>query len=276
MSIATDKSVLKKRLDRFIWDSQGPRSIALRRSLRDDFMRLGQTAVIGGMVRDFARQGSGGFSSDVDLVIDASPEAVDSFAHERQAEQNRFGGYSLTSGSWKIDFWALRTTWGSRHGHASVGSLEDVTKCTFFDCDAIIYDLDARRVFCRDDYLDQMRCKIIEINLLPNPSINGNLIRAIRRLLLWDFEAGPRLSAFIAAHLDEERFEQIALADRELYSDALIARAATANNLKRLVLGRDERRGLGTFYATQLPLPGEWKVDYAPRSARKNRYQHIR
>lgn len=261
MSIATDRSVLKKRLDRFIWDNPRPRSIALRRSLREDFMTLGRTAVIGGMVRDFARQGRGGFSSDVDLVIDASPEAVDSFARERQAEQNRFGGYSLTSGSWKIDFWALRTTWASRHGYASVDRLEDVTKCTFFDCDAIIYDLDARRVFCRDDYLDQMRCKFIEINLLPNPSINGNLIRAIRRMLLWDFEAGPRLSAFITEHLDEERFEQIALVDRELYPGALIASSATANNLKRLLLGRDERHGLATFYATQLPLPGEWKVD---------------
>ncbi|WP_131856984.1 hypothetical protein [Bosea sp. BK604] len=241
--------------------------------MREDFMTLGRTAVIGGMVRDFARRGRGGFGSDVDLVIDATPEAVDSFARERQAERNRFGGYSLTTGSWKIDFWALRSTWGSRHGHASVDSLEDVTKCTFFDCDAVIYDLDARRVFCRDDYLDQIRCKVIEINLLPNPSINGNLIRAIRRMLLWDFEAGPRLTTFITDHLDEERFEQIALVDRELYSDALIARSATASNLKRLLLGREERRGLATFYATQLPLPGVWEPDNARDLKRKKPHQ---
>lgn len=275
MSVATDKSTLKKRLDRFIWDSPRPRSVALRRALREDFMTLGRTAVIGGMVRDFAHRGRSGFGSDVDLVIDAAPEAVDSFAREKRAEPNRFGGFSLTAGTWKIDFWALRTTWGSRQGHASVDSLEDVTKCTFFDCDAVIYDLEARRVFCRDDYLDRMRSGVIEINLLPNPSINGNLIRAIRRMLLWDFEAGPRLSEFITEHLDEDRFERIADVDRKLYAGALIARSQSAANLKKVLLGKEERRVLATFYATQLPLPGVSEQGARPRPRGENQVDSL-
>lgn len=255
MFVATDKRVLKKRLDRFIWDSGHSRTVALRRFLRDEFMELGRTAIIGGMVRDFARQGATGFRSDVDLVIDASPAKIEAFASAKSAASNRFGGYSLTAGTWKIDFWALETTWGSRHGHASVNNLEDVTKCTFFDCDAIIYDLNLRRVFCADEYLDRMRSRVIDINLLPNPSINGNLIRAVRRMLLWDYEAGPRLSEFIHDYLDEARFEEIARVDRTLYVDALVARSGTAANLKRLLLHREQRRDFGTYYAIQLPLP---------------------
>lgn len=260
MFVATDKSVLKKRLDRFIWDSCRPRAVALRRSLLQEFMTLGRTVVIGGMVRDFAMRGQDGFGSDVDLVIDAPPESVDGFARARQALPNRFGGYSLTIGSWKIDFWALRATWASRYGHASVDRLEDVTRCTFFDCDAAIYDLHSRRVYCKDDYFDRLRCKIIEINLLPTPSINGNLLRAVRRMLLWDYEAGPRLSSFIDSYLNEERFQQISIVDRKLYADCLIERSETPVNLKRLLLDRDERRTLATFYATQLSLPGVCEV----------------
>ena len=255
MRVATDKRVLKKRLDRFIWESGKPRSVALRRSLRDDFMALGRTAVVGGMVRDFARRGAVGFASDVDLVIDAPLEKIAAFAVARKAESNRFGGYSLTMGSWKIDFWALGATWGSRQGHTNVESLEDVTKCTFFDCDAAIYDLENRSVHCAEQYLDRMRDSIIEINLLPTPSINGNLIRAVRRMLLWNFQPGPRLTEFIHAHLNDASFPEIASVDRKVYGDALIARSATATNLKRLLLGKDERREMGTYFAIQLPLP---------------------
>ncbi|WP_216076156.1 hypothetical protein, partial [Acinetobacter baumannii] len=61
--------------------------------------------------------------------------------------------------------------------------LEDVLLGTFFDWDAIAYDLWERKLICSDDYLERIRAKRLDINLQPNPSPMGNLVRAIRRLV---------------------------------------------------------------------------------------------
>ena len=256
MLVATDKHVLKKRLDRYVWESRASRSVLLRKLLETHFMQVGRVAIVGGMVRDFARRGRKGFSSDVDLVIEANPDDVSALAQTLNAKANRFGGYSSLLGSWKIDFWALHTTWSHRQGHAEISNLEDIISCTFFDLDAIIYDLDSRAVYCDVSYFDRLKSGQLDVNLLPNPSIHGNLLRAVRRLLLWDLELGPRLAQFIDAHLDDASFAQIAETNRALYGDSLLSRLGDERRLRALLESRDERKSIATFYAEQLPLPG--------------------
>jgi hypothetical protein len=256
MSLATDKHVLKKRLDRYIWESRSERCVTLRSLLTERFMPFGRVAIVGGMVRDFARRGRDGFSSDVDLVIEALPEHVADFASSVNAKPDRFGGYSWVVGTWKIDFWALHSTWGYRQGYTQIENLEDVINCTFFDWDAVIYELSTRSIHCHGQYLNRLKSGRLDINLMETPSVYGNLLRAVRRILLWNLELGPRLAEFIDAHLDDISFAEIAAVNQALYGDALVASVGNKIRLRFLLESKEERKSIATFYACQLALPG--------------------
>jgi hypothetical protein len=209
MPVAPDRWALKRRLDRFFVTNRAGEMTALRTVLAARFQDFHRVAVIGGLVRDFAREGRTGFRSDVDLVIEAPAAKVQELAVELQAIPNRFGGYGFRDGPWRIDFWAMETTWAARHAGVRLTHLEDVLRCTFFDWDAAAYDLRTHRVMCSDDYLERLRLGVLDINLLESPSPKGNLLRAIRRLVLWRARPGPALRAFIEQHLNEATFREL-------------------------------------------------------------------
>lgn len=222
MSTAPNNLALKRRLDRYFWANDTGEMVFLHQVLEDRFTAFDRIAVVGGLVRDFAHEGRAGFRSDLDLVIDAPADHVASLAAELGATSNRFGGFGCKQGPWKIDFWALETTWARRH--VSVQKLEDIVACTFFDWDAIAYDLKGRRLICADNYLGRIRKRTLDINLLPNPSPMGNLVRAVRRLVLWKVQAGPSLQRFISEHLDDAALRFIHAKEAELYASPVSTR----------------------------------------------------
>lgn len=230
MSIAPNKSALKRRLDRYLWANRSGEMEALQAVLKSNFRSFDRVAVIGGLVRDFAREGRTGFRSDVDLVIHDSKEEVALLAEKLKATPNRFGGYGYKSGPWKIDFWALETTWAKKH--VPMQTLEDVLLGTFFDWDAVAYDLWERKLICHDDYLERLRTKKLEINLRPNPSPMGNLVRAIRRLVLWQLVPGERLTCFIDEYLDEDALRYLQKKEEELFSYCVSSRWKTVEEAK--------------------------------------------
>jgi hypothetical protein len=215
MSIAPNQLALKKRIDTYLWTNKSSEMKALQSLLQAHFLKFSRVAIIGGLVRDFAREGRDGFKSDVDLVIEAPEDTVAELASRLGAKKNVFGGYAYGSGHWKIDFWALETTWARKH--VSIQKMEDVISGTFFDWDAVAYDLQKRQLICSDDYLDRMRHRTLEINLLPNPSPLGNLVRAMRRLVLWNVRPGPELRSFIDQHLDEDSLRYVQAKEFELF-----------------------------------------------------------
>lgn len=230
MSIAPNKSALKRRLDRYLWANRSGEMEALQAVLKSNFRSFDRVAVIGGLVRDFAREGRTGFRSDVDLVIHDSKEEVALLAEKLRATPNRFGGYGYKSGPWKIDFWALETTWAKKH--VPMQTLEDVLLGTFFDWDAVAYDLWERKLICHDDYLERLRTRTLEINLRPNPSPMGNLVRAIRRLVLWQLVPGERLMCFINEYLDEEALRYLQKKEEELFPYCVSSRWKTVEEAK--------------------------------------------
>ena len=234
MPIAPNNLALKRRLDRYFWANDTGEMVFLRQVLEDRFIAFDRIAVIGGLVRDFAHEGRAGFRSDLDLVIDAPADRVAALAAELGATSNRFGGFGCRQGPWKIDFWALETTWARRH--VPVQRLEDIVTCTFFDWDAIAYDLKGRRLICADNYLGRIRKRTLDINLLPNPSPMGNLVRAVRRLVLWKVQAGPTLQRFISEYLDEAALRFIHAKEVELYDSPISSRWNTADEARRVLL----------------------------------------
>lgn len=240
-SVSLSRAHLKRRIDDYLWrDSSRPLS-RLRELLRHKFMSLGQTAVIGGLLRDVARRGSSGFKSDIDLVIKADPFLVENLAIELSAVPNRFGGFGLVTPSWKIDFWALRNTWAHKAGLVKVRTLSDLTRCTFFTTDAVIYNTHTREVYASETYLHSILHRQIEINLLENPSPNGNLVRAVRRILSWNLSPGPRLREFLISHLDDESFRYVLDTESELYGNSFASHYKDAEELLEALLYRADR-----------------------------------
>lgn len=233
MPIAPNDSALKRRLDRYFWDNKSAEMEVLQTALHENFREFDRVAVIGGLVRDFAREGRAGFRSDVDLVIDDSKDKVEALAKLLNATPNRFGGFGYSSGLWKIDFWALETTWARKH--VPIRKLEDLILSTFFDWDAAIYDLWERRLICPDDYLERLSTRQLDINLQPNPSPLGNLLRAIRRLVLWQTTPGEKLKLFIDNHLDEKALHYIQNKEAELYAYSVSGRWNSAVEAKRFL-----------------------------------------
>ena len=239
MSVVPNLENLKRRLDRFFWQNRSTETALLREVLTKDFFKLGGVAVIGGLVRDFARGGRSAFKSDVDLVIDGNADEVSRFAARVQAQPNRFGGYGYAVGPWKIDFWALEKTWAFTEGHVAVKNLADVVQCTFFDWDAAIYDLRNKRIACADGYLDRIRSRQIEIALRSNPEELGNLLRATRRILGWDLRPGPKLNRFIWDHLDDDAFEAMRISERKKHNVCLLEDFQDAAHLRLRLLGNN-------------------------------------
>ena len=217
MSVAPNLSSLKQRLDRYFWKNHLPEMKVLHEYLDKYFMEFDRVAVMGGLVRDFAHRGRAGFRSDVDLVIDAPAEAVAQLASSLNAIPNRFGGYGFRGGPWQIDFWALETTWAARYAGISVKTLDDVIRCTFFDWDAAAYDLHSRKLICGDDYLERIRNGALDINLRLTPSLEGNLLRSIRRIMLWRLGIGPTLRSFIEEALSDQTFQHIKEKEKATY-----------------------------------------------------------
>ena len=253
---ARDRRLLKRRIDAYLWRDKSMPVARLRALLAEQFGGFERTAIIGGLVRDFARSGRSSFRSDIDLVIQAPAADVAQLAVRLGAVPNRFGGYAYHHPHWKIDFWAMEATWAVVEGHASASRLEDLLGCTFFDCDAIMYDIASRRILSGNSYFDILIDNRIEINLRPNPSMEGNLLRAIRRVFGWGAEPGPKLREFIVDNLDERTFEQISRTEAKLYGTAVTADFDSAAALTSCLLDPAQRSRLQTSAAAQLALPG--------------------
>lgn len=223
---------LTRRMRDFVERDRSRRAATLSLTLREQFLHFDRVGIVGGMVRDFARESAAHFRSDVDLVIEAPATDVDRLAGRLGAQPNRFGGYGWSSGGWKIDFWALDTTWAAQQGHVSVSSLNDVTKCVFFDWDAVVYDLKVRKVICAPDYLDRIAQQRLDLTLPPTPSVEGNLLRALRRIIIWDVAPGTALRDFVHRHLTDERFAVIAASERRLYSRRVTQEYSSAAALR--------------------------------------------
>jgi len=254
-SIAPSETHLKRRVDGYLWNNPSVPARRLREQL-NEFKSLGEIAIIGGMIRDLAREGRSGFKSDVDFVIDCDPDVVEEFALERGASKNRFGGYCFLTPHWKLDFWALERTWARTEGHVKIRRLEDLIKCTFFDVDAIVYLLNCQRLYAREKYLENLLRGEIDINLLPNPSIEGNMVRGIRRILSWNYLPGPRLKGFFEKHLTNDMFAHVVNVERKLYGSSHAAHYGSASNLMDALCTRERRRRRlhGTPWQVSLPF----------------------
>lgn len=199
MSVQADKlrASLARRVKYVLKESRhsGHREISC---FANEFRKLGEVVIIGGMLRDLALGSSSLFKSDVDFVVDPFDQAeFDKFVIANCGKINRFGGYSILAKYWKVDVWSLRQTWAHRAGHVQVQRFENLLETTFFNCDAIIFDVNKGKLIFRECYFEQLRDRILEINLCHNPNPLGNGVRALRYAYTNGFRFGESLARHV-------------------------------------------------------------------------------
>jgi len=213
--IARTRSILVKRIKRLLHlDREQVYRSELRTNILPFLTSLGSVALIGGAIRDVARAGKRGFSSDLDFVIYGS--AKEQFARAVEGcggIRNKFGGYRLTHFTSQVDAWHLEDTWAKTAGYIDVSRPRDLLACTFFDWDSAIYELDAGTLTVPIDYLDRLRQNVMDIRLRQNPNPVGALIRALRRAALWSVKFGPELTEFSKEMLKKESWQNLVSID---------------------------------------------------------------
>lgn len=215
--IASSLSDVEKRAKRF-FARDTIRMVEFHNAVYNKLAEVGSVYAIGGVVRDLAFFGAENRPiSDIDLVVSGTPRDLDQLALQFGAVRNRFGGYGLKSGGLRVDFWALRRTWAHVNKYTNINKAEDLVKSTFFDWDAVIFDIGKGKIYAGDEYINKMRRRIIDINLLENPSPHGSLVRALRRLVMFDLRPGKRLQWFIKDGMRTHSWESIVRAESGAY-----------------------------------------------------------
>ncbi|MBM2712880.1 hypothetical protein JQK88_16995 [Mesorhizobium caraganae] len=182
--------------------------------LIDRLSPVGDCAIFGGLPRDFARDGRNSFRSDVDVVVDAAPGALDALLGQLGGERNRFGGYRLRYGRFDFDVWALQTTWAASNDYVTVHSLTDLVKTTFFDCDAVLFHCRTLEITRSEQFWPSIEHGIVDINLEANPHYIGTLARTLRILFDWQQQLTPRLANYLAEGIARSRNEILDYATR--------------------------------------------------------------
>lgn len=225
------------------------------REMIEPLSRIGEVTVIGGLVRDLAFYGPEERPvSDIDLVVRGLPSALQTFAESSGATPNKFGGYGLHTAAFKADFWSLSSTWAKRAGHVSMRKPTDLVKCTFFDWDAIVYSIQTKKITAIPGYLSRLHGRVLDLNLEPNPSIKGNLVRALRRVMMWDVRPGPRLRRFIDGAVCEHNWAELAVAESQAFHTTYLSQFRSAREYYRDVLRNPAFRGVGRDDMRQVSL----------------------
>lgn len=212
------------------------------------FEALGRVAIVGGMLRDIALAGPGGYASDIDLVV--QPDDANVFREAAVAlggVANRFGGYGMSLGGWSVDVWALEDTWAHRAGLIDVRSFADLRRCTFFDWDAVTYEPRTGRLATNEGFFDGIRERVLGINLAVNPNSAGCAVRAIRRAARWGASLTDPLACFVLREIDHGGWTALVALDETAFDLPLLRDLDPSDVRKRL----ETRKRHGDRYTSE-------------------------
>ncbi len=271
--ISQIRSDISRSVERFL-KSKNPAMRHLRNEVVEPLEHIGEVAIVGGLVRDIVRYGIDQRPiSDIDLVIQGSPSAVANIARTLSAKPNRFGGFGVISAHYKADFWALSTTWARTNGGLRISRIQDLLDSTFFNWDAIVYSTASSTTYFKDEYLEDIRNHVLEINFGETASHKGNLIRALRRLVAWQAEPGPKLRDFLERGFSFYSWNEILEQERLAFYNQYLGRFYDAGDYLKHLEGEGGERflpvQLSLFQHYELPIHpsgnGTSWTDYGPQ-----------
>lgn len=210
MAVATNGDVLKKRVRRFFENAPPERRAVMKVVSAID--ELAEVFIFGGLLRDLALGGVASFESDVDIVV--RPFDVQIFqrwATENGFKPNKFGGFRLIKDRWLFDVWELERTWAFLQDASIPRTKHTLINTTFFNWDAIVYDIKANQIICSRSYFKELSEFHLEMNFELNPNPLGSLVRCLKFIRKNKARTGPKLTNFICKNMhtfsDREIFE---------------------------------------------------------------------
>lgn len=254
---------LKEDVRNFL-NSPNPSIARIRQEVLDPIKTFGRTYVIGGLVRDIAIYGlEQRPDSDLDLVIRCSPRRLEDFARSRGGIKNRFGGFAVRTPAYRVDFWAFSRTWAKTAGHVKLRTPADLTQTTFFDWDAVVYGVSEHKLWAIERYLHRLHSGILDVNLSENPSRLGTLVRALRRLMMWDARPSSRLRSYVDQEIMHFQWFEILEAERNAFSTTYLGEFQSNDEFTASVLRRlsFENRSLDRMRQAKFGL-----IERAPRA----------
>ncbi len=197
-SVVTNSATLKERVKRVLFShayAAGPVS-----ALLETVTQVGPVAIFGGLLRDLCFFPPSPTPSDIDMVV-----ATDSSTHLENSlsrltpnlNLNRYGGHRIALQGWTFDVWALDQTWAFKNRLLAGRTFGDLVKTTFFNWDAIVFEVAAETFHYLPNYFQCLDERILEINLEPNANPPGNAARALRFLKSRQACWGPKLTSYM-------------------------------------------------------------------------------
>jgi predicted nucleotidyltransferase len=258
-AIATSLAVLRRRARQTLLEysrSELPK-------LLSELELLGEVGILGGLLRDSAIAYPSTFRSDVDIVVDTKEEdRFDDFFKGRAAKLNRFGGYRLRLSRGVVDAWPLQRTWAFKAGVRQGSTIRDLLGTTYFSWDSIVYSWTEQRLYCRESYLEDIRQRVLELELAENPHPLGALVRTLRWVESGRAGIGPKLVKNTVRLLGQYSDEEVLLAERQGYGVFYLREDRIRQirlQLNRLAEESSENACFGVPASRQLLLPLAWR-----------------
>ncbi|MFL6621793.1 MAG: hypothetical protein ACJ8NR_04155 [Sulfurifustis sp.] len=183
----------------------------------------GDVYLFGGILRDIALLGKRGFSSDIDLVVEGSWQNCVVYLESLGARKNKFGGYRLKIAGWPIDIWNARETWAIRHGLVDYRGIASLTETTVLNWDAILMNWRTRTFVYRENYLEKLKGRVLDIVLEENPNPLGMAVRVFRHLCLKDArKISPSAANYLGNCAQTYSFDEIKRCETRSFGSSVI------------------------------------------------------
>lgn len=219
--IVDDIGALKKRINRFLDSRKYDRGEVS--NFIDLAREVGSVAIFGGMLRDLCIGGNRFFDSDVDLVFEQQSKSnIESLLDSYKYEINSFGGYRVHLRKWQIDIWALENTWAFKNGLVKNNGFKSLLETTFFNWDAIVYEINSKSISVSQDYFDVLKARYLDINLLPNCNEVGSTVRTLRMMIKLNAKLSPRLRDYLYNSINLIGYETLIDWERRKYKNCAL------------------------------------------------------
>lgn len=188
-----------------------------------DALPDGDVYLFGGILRDMALLGRSGFNSDIDLVLEGSWYNCVAYLESLGAHKNKFGGYRLEVAGWPIDIWSAKETWAIKQGLVPYKGIASLTETTVLNWDAILMNWRTRSFVCREDYLESIKSRVLDIVLEENPNPLGMAVRVFRHLCLKDArKITPSAAEYLGNCTRTFSFDEIKNGEIRSYGNSVI------------------------------------------------------
>jgi len=137
----------------------------------------------------------------------------------------------------------------------TVSSLRDLVDATFFDWDAVLYDVATRKVIAQKGYFERIQRRVIDINLAPNPNPLGNAVRALRYAYRWDAALGKRLVAHVAKQIQDHGWDALVASEHRSFATSVLK--AINGDAVTIALNDSLRRDTGPIRLQLQPVQQE-------------------